>query len=420
MVSVAEFDAVNAATGGYVPYALNISAPGASPEAAAAQAAYTVLTNISQANIANLHAALAASLNSIPDGPAKEDGIRVGRLAANLIIQLRAADNPNLAVPPPVPSSAPGAWRPTPPSFSAAFGMQGRFLTPWTMRTAAQFRPGPPPSLTSELYVRDYNEIREVGSRSFTNRTPAQTDSAVIRERDDENYILEIFAKKPLPLVESARRSALMFMAAMDAVIQAFDSKYAYNFWRPITAIRAGASDGNDLTVGDTAWTPYLETHNHPDYPSLLVATTSALINVMISIHGDDVEFDAVSQNGAKTRHFQKLSAYIDDAITARVIGGTHFRNSCDVAAEMGRQIALNAVECYLRPLPSVQSGIRTAGEFQLSLTPGRTFPYVIQTSSDLLQWRPWITNIYGVVIQTDTNAAAADRRFYRTVITDR
>ena len=413
MVHVAEFDAANAAIGGYTPYALNVSAPGASPEAAVAQAAYTVLTNIGQVNIAALNAALANSLTSIPAGQAKDDGVRMGKLAAESIIKLRSADSPDLSISPPASSTTAGRWRATPPNFSSAFGYHGKFIVPWTMRSASQFRPGPPPALASALYTKDYDEVRVVGSRANTNRSVAEADSALSQE-SGEDYLTDIESKKPLPLLESTRRRALIFMAGMDAVIQAFEAKYIYNYWRPITAIRSGAADGNDATIGDGAWTPFLDTHNHPEYPSLLVGNLSAMFEVMISLHGDDLAFSSKSYTSEKTRSFTKLSDYVEDAVTARVIGGTHFRNSCTVAAAMGRDIAQNAFVNFLRPLPNLVGAANINGQLNLTLSSGRAFPYVIETSSDLITWQNWRTNLLNTITESDSTQSG-DRRFYRT-----
>ena len=415
MFHVAQFDAVNAIEGRYMPYALDLRAPGASPEAAFVEASYTILTNIGLTNVSLLNSERARSLASIPDGSAKDNGLRVGRAAAEAIIQLRAADNPSLSVTPPT-SSLPGRWRPTPPNFNQGAFAQARYLLPWTMRSTSQFRPGPPPALTSEIYTRDYNEIRQIGSLSSTNRTQAQANSAQYRETG-EDFFTDIAAKRPLPFLEDIRRRALMFMAGMDAHISVFEAKYVYNFWRPITAIRAGDTDGNDATQGDPAWTPFLNTHSHPEYPSALCQWTAATFETLILLHGNDVSFTAVSNDvGRSPRPFQKLSDYIDDAITARVIGGTHFRNTCNVAVEVGQRIARHAFQNFLRPVPNLTSGVRVnPGEFQLSLNTGRVFPYLIESSSDLLQWQPWQTNTYGIVLLTDPTAAAS-LRFYRAV----
>src|SRR5262245_3401188 len=149
MVRVAMFDAANAALGGYTPYAVNVTAPGASPEAAVSVAAYTVLTNLSTVGLATLNTALTSRLAAIPDVPAKDAGLAIVKLAAETIVRLPAGDNPSLSVPAPPNTTAIGQWRPTPPNFAAAFGTQGRYLTPWTMRSPAQFRPASPPALTS-------------------------------------------------------------------------------------------------------------------------------------------------------------------------------------------------------------------------------------------------------------------------------
>lgn len=413
MVRVAMFDAANAAVGGYTPYALNVTAPGASPEAAISVAAYTVLTNLGAAGLGTLNTVLSSRLAKIADGPAKEAGMGIGKLAAEMIVRLRAGENPALSVPGPTNTSAIGRWRPTPPNFSSAFGTQARYLTPWTMRSAAQFRPGPPLSLTSALYTSDYNEIRILGSRGNADRTPEQAASAELREKG-ENWLADVYRQHPLPLLESARREALVWMAGMDSQIQIFDAKYAYNFWRPITAIRQGAMDGNSDTPGDPDWTPFLDTHSHPDYPSALVLNTTAMVEILILLHGDQFSFSATSTNPDRTRTFAKLSDYVEDGITARVVGGTHFRHTCNVSAETGRQIARHAFQRYLRPVPRLQTGPSQPGAFTLLLQPDQPLHYSIERSSDLVQWSAWQTNVLGTMLLNDTDVASTDRRFYR------
>lgn len=414
MVRVAMFDAANAALGGYTPYALYVAAPGASAEAAVPQAAYTVLTNLSQAGMASLNATLAASLATLPDGPAKDRGIQLGKFAAEAIIQLRAGDNPSLSVPGPS-GSAIGKWRPTPPNFASAFGTQGRYLTPWTLRSPAQFRPGPPPALTSAIYTKDYNEIRVLGSRGNTQRTPEQAASAELREKG-ENWTSDVYAQHPLPLLESARREALSWMAGMDAQIQIWDAKYTYNFWRPVTAIRSGASDGNNDTPGEATWTPFLDTHNHPEYPSALVLANAATVEIMILLHGDNFSFKATSTNPDRTRTFAKLSDYVEDGITARVVGGTHFRNTCNVSADIGRRIARHAFQNYLRPVPRLLTGPVQPGEFTLFVEQPLLTSFRVDVSSDLQQWQPWKSGLLGGIPLVDANAGP-NRQFFRLTL---
>jgi hypothetical protein len=143
---------IDAVLGGYTPYALEVVAPGASPEAAAAQAAYTVLTNINRANLSILNGVLTRSLAAITEGQARQEGVALGQMAATRIIQIRAADNPNLSITPPV-STVPGKWRISPPNSPPGIGAHLRYMQPWTMRSTSAFRPGPPPALTSAQYA---------------------------------------------------------------------------------------------------------------------------------------------------------------------------------------------------------------------------------------------------------------------------
>ena len=266
MMHLAQFEAVNAVVGGYAPYALNLAAPGASAEAAATQAAYTVLTNISRTDLSTLNAARQTSLAAIPEGPAKNDGIQLGRFAADAIIQLRAADNLDLVVPAPS-STAIGRWRPTPPSYTPGVSAELRYLTPFTMTTVAQFRQGPPPPLTSEQYATDYTEVRLIGGRGSAARTPDQTEAARFYESlGYANVWNAVLPRRALSLVESARLFALAHMAISDATASVCATKYAYGFWRPVTAIQNGEKDGNDATPGDPTWTSFFDTHPQADW----------------------------------------------------------------------------------------------------------------------------------------------------------
>jgi hypothetical protein len=415
MMHVAQFDAVNAALGGYTPYAAGLLAPGASPEAAAAQAAYAVLTNISRANLSTLNSALAQSLASIPDGPAKTAGVQLGQTVAGVIIGLRSADNLDLSVSD-GRSNAIGRWRPTPPNFSAGVAAELRYLTPFTLTTIAQFRQGPPPALTSALYAADYNEVRLIGGRVSTNRTPDQADAAWFYENLNYPDVWKaVLPQHPMSLIESARLYALLYMAINDAAASCCATKYFYGFWRPITAIQNGELDGNPDTPGDAAWTSFSDTHPHPDYPSLASQITGAMVEVLIAFLGDDFSVEIFPGNGNRSRKFNRLSALFEDVVTGRVAAGMHFRNSCLVAVETGRQIGRHALRNFLRPLPLLTAdGFPKPGEFQLSLSAGPAVNYIIETSNDLTTWLPWQTNTIGKIQFIDTNAVQAGPRFYR------
>lgn len=417
MVHVAQFDAVNAVGGGYTPYALEVVAPGASAEAAAAQAAYSVLTNISRATVSVLNTALARSLEGIAAGSAREDGIRLGKIAADRIIQLRAADNPDLPITP-ATSTALGKWRISPPNSSPGIGANSRYMLPWTLRSQSQFRPGPPPALNSAQYAADYDEARLLGARNSPTRTPDQTDAAGFHAAPDLAYLRPALASRALPLIESSRAVALYYMARTDAETAFLEAQYAYSFWRPYTAIRLADTDGNDGTAPEPAWTPLFDTPNHPEYPSGTCTFTTASVEVLMSVYGDNFEFTGTYNGASKPRQFARLSAAIDDAVVARIAAGAHFRNSCLQGVELGRRIAHHAMQNYLRPVPRLAGQVPQGSVgFQLVLSPARPFSYVIETSVDLGQWTPWQTNILGPAVLTDSGTSSGDRRFYRGLI---
>lgn len=415
MVHVAQFDALNAALGGYTPYALTVVAPGASPEAAAVCAAYTVLTNLSRADLRKLNGALSNSLAAVPDGPAKAAGVELGRVAGETILQLRAADNTALPITPPN-SQAVGKWRPTPPRFEAGEGANFRYFLPWTMRSQAQFRPPPPPALKSEQYAADLEEVRLLGGKNSTTRTADQSDAATWHAGNDRSYLLPALPQRDLSLLERSRLLALFYMVWFDSGVAFLEAQYAYNLWRPITAIRNAGVDGNDLTQPDATWLPFEETPNHPEYPSGTCSGTAAMIDVLIQFFGDNYPFTASVGHTPKPRTFSRPSAAVEDAITARIAAGAHYRTLCVRGVELGRTIAQNALRNFLRPAPRLTSGApRTPGEFVVHLS---TVPeiHVIEASSDLSSWTPVSTNIVGTTSHTDATAGA-NLRFYRSVV---
>ncbi|HRI13820.1 MAG TPA: vanadium-dependent haloperoxidase [Verrucomicrobiota bacterium] len=417
MVSVAQFDAVNAVVGGYLPYALEVVAPGASPEAAAAQAAYTVLTNVSRANVSALDTALNQSLAAVADGPAKDAGLQLGRLAADRIIRLRAADNPNLVVNPPT-STAAGKWRLSPPNTTSGIGANNRYQLTWTLRSPADFRPGPPPALTSAQYAADLDEVRRLGAINSTERTPDQTEAANFHFGIEETFVRTVLTQRTLPLIETARAIALCHMAAADGVIAFYEAQYAYSSWRPYTAIRLAGTDGNDATEADPAWEPLLGTPNHPEYPSGTCTLTAALVEALIASYGDDFSFTGTWTGAPKPRNFARLSAALDDAVIARIAAGAHFRTSCETGIDLGRRIARHALANYLRPLPRLAAKPRAPGQFEflVDLHPAGPLSYAVESSNDLQEWRPWHTDILGITAFTDPDGIAEGRRFYRVV----
>jgi hypothetical protein len=270
--------------------------------------------------------------------------------------------------------------------------------------------------LTSPEYAADYNEVRLMGSRGSATRTADQSEAAQFYESLGYSDVWNgVLAGRSLTLIESARLFALAHMVIFDAQASVCATKYAYGFWRPVTAIRNGDKDGNDATPAEPAWESSFDTHPHPDYPSQASQILGAEVEVLISVLGDDLPFQIAPSDGTKPRSFPRLSAIYDDVVTGRIAAGMHFRNSCVVAVDAGRKIARHALGEALRPLP-VLAAESTSGfpPFQVALDGGRVRSYVIQTSVDLTQWLPWRTNTYGLVTLSDPDAATLGHRFYR------
>jgi hypothetical protein len=353
MVHVAMADAVNTIQNKYTRYAVTIPiAPNASADAAAAAAARSILVQVYPAQKAKVEEAYTASLKQIPDGPAKTEGIAVGEQAAAIILAERASDA--TSVPDTYrPITTPGIWIPTaPPLFPEYARAKG-----WVMTSADQFRPGPPPPLTSALYARDYNETKELGAAKSTKRTPEQTEA--VRFWAQGNFgpswnqaARELSAAKKLGLADNARLLALLNMGIANVFIADWDAKFLYNFWRPITAIRNGDLDGNDATERDAGWISLNANPMHPEYPSAAGIVGGVGAGVLESVFGTGPVTFTVSDlmDPRLTRQFTSIAQLAQDQREVRIWGGIHFRNSLVVGDEMGRKIAAYLVANSLKP----------------------------------------------------------------------
>ena len=270
---VAVFEAVNSIAGEYEPYLRRIHAPAdASVEAAAISAAHRVLSTLHPDKAASLDGSREKALAAIADGQSKNDGIAVGLAAADAILAHRANDGSDVVVPY-TPGTKPGQYQLTPPEFAPAFrpGL-GRVAT-FALRRGEQFRPEPPPSLRSPRYLRDYIEVKEGGDINSKIRTKHQSDVARFYEVTDGLQLWYPAARQAseaqhTKLLWNARTFALLGIAMFDAAVAVFDAKYHYDFWRPVTAIRAGHQDGNPKTHPDADWIPLISTPPFPSYPS--------------------------------------------------------------------------------------------------------------------------------------------------------
>lgn len=368
VVSLAMFEAVNAITGDYEPYLGTVSAPvGASPEAAAVAAAYRVLRTYvtAPATVATLDAARAASLALIPDGQAKDDGIAVGEDAAADLIALTANDgsSPAAFFEPLAPATS--LWQATPscpvnPATGLRVGIsyQVAHMTPLAIPSPWAFRPEPPPPADSYRYHMAQLEVMTVGGLGSAERPVDRTDVARFYNGIGNTYGVRMIAPQLAlargdTLAQNARNFALIAMAVNDAFIGSFEAKYHYGLWRPETAIRAGADDGNRWTAGDTSFMPLITTPCFPSYPSNHASGSSASLEMMRRLYGE-AGHDLTLENPALpgvVLHYTALHQILADVSDARVYGGIHFRFDQEAGDRLGREVATFVEKNYLRPI---------------------------------------------------------------------
>ena len=309
MVQAAMYDAVNAIDHFGSVYQVSVPAAesqGASPEAAASEAAFDVLSSLIPQEQSLYNATLAESLADIPDGAAKTAGLAVGDTVAAGILAWRANDGSNVQVPY-VPGTAPGQWRPTPPDYSVAWGPEWGQVTPFAIPSAKQFLPPPPPALNSPAYAAALKMTESLGAKNSTTRTPRETQIGDFWAYDVAgmgpppvhfNQIAQDVAlQQHNTLDQDARLFALVDVAMGDAGIVTWDAKYIYNRWRPITAIRDANQDGNQATVADPTWTPLgspgdgVRANFTPTFPSYVSGHASfggALFTILADFYGTD------------------------------------------------------------------------------------------------------------------------------------
>jgi len=221
------------------------------------------------------------------------------------------------------------------------------------MRSPAQFRPGPPPAIDSDLYVMDFNEVKDIGAQNSVVRIGLETDvatwwvpSAVILWNPIAS---QVAAARKLSISESSRMFALLNIAAADAAIACYDSKYTYNFWRPISAIRS--ADGFRIAP-DPNWLSLLATPPFPEYPSAHNEISGAMAQILISLFGDKPGVTMVAHSPAHPGFdhlWFRFTQGIDEVINARVWEGIHFRNSDEQGMRAGRCVGQFVVRHALR-----------------------------------------------------------------------
>ncbi|MEU7134877.1 vanadium-dependent haloperoxidase [Streptomyces sp. NPDC046261] len=352
-VSVAMYNAVVGIEGRYAPYRWKARGPrGASSVAAAAAAAHRVLSVYFPGSKARLETAYAASLAAVPDGSAKDRGVRFGVRAADHVIALREDDGRSVTVEFTRPA-APGIWRPTPPGylpFKSAW--MGR-LRPLLLTSSRQFRPGPPPALTSGRYAEDLAEVKAYGGRNSTQRSRSQTETALFFASDVgiQEALRDYGARHGLGIAEMARLFAAVNTVAADAVITTWDSKLHYGSWRPLTAIRLAATDGNPSTEPDPHWQPLIDTPPHPDYLSGHATVGGAIMRALSELFGSSrVDLRLTSATTGATRYYEYADQYNRDVVDARVWAGIHTRTADRVGNDVGQRLAVWALQRNFRP----------------------------------------------------------------------
>jgi hypothetical protein len=381
LVQAAVHDAVQAIEKRYRPYlAAPAATGGESKAAAAAAAAYRMLSD-DRICPENAVATVQPTLDTAfaPYLAGNDPGLVVGYAAADTLLAQHRGTTTTIPLPFNGGTGA-GEWRPTPPGNASMSFVYLATTTPFTMTSPSQFRPGPPPALTSEKYLREYNEVKAVGAVASHPAVaacpaPANTDTArfwagnFVAQWNEATRLIAL--DRQLPLGETARLLALANLAAADAAIAVWDSKVHYNYWRPITAIQEGDNDGNDSTVGDPAWTPFIQSSHfptaptpsqtppYPDYVSGANGLTGAFVATLQLYFGTDwVPFEVYKASPASVaictnpRTYRRLSDAAQEVVDARIFLGIHFRSADVAARRLGTRVACWTFAKVLRRLP--------------------------------------------------------------------
>lgn len=356
MLHAAIFDAVNAIDKTYEPYAVHLwhVSRRASARAAADQAAHDVLVSLYPAFAPTLDSELQQDLERIEDRRRKREGIEVGEAVAAEILVLRSGDGSAVTLPPFVPNTEPGKYRLTPPNFAPADFIQWSRVTPFAIDSASEFRPAPPPDLTSDQYTKSFDEVKSLGLITSTTRTSDQTQIGKFWNGNIQDFWNEIAQTaaidRHLDLAQSARLFALLNISLADTVIAFFEAKYTYDVWRPVTAIQLAAIDNNPLTEPDTDWIPLSKkTAPDPSYPGAHSAVSAAASSVLRSYLGDWIRLDVTSESlPGVTRHFTSFSEAAEEAGLSRIYAGQHFRFDHIAGKRLGREVAESVLTSIL------------------------------------------------------------------------
>ena len=366
-VQAAEYNAVTAISGRYVPYNSTLTAPsGASPRAAVAAAAYTTLAyyfpTLAPSLVSTYTDYLNVTLAQLPE-KAKLDGVAVGTAAAGQLIASRFGDGRNAPVSTAfgVAPQPPGTWVfAPPPSAQSAQTPWVAAMKPFMLTSADQFRLPAPPAIGSPEYAAAVNEVETMGGATSSARTAAQTATARFWNANTVNQYNQVFrdlaTNRGLDLVDTVRLLAMGDMVGADAGIACMDSKYHYLLWRPVTAIRNANLDNNSATTPSSTWSPLLTTPNHPEYPSAHGCVSSAIAQVLASVvKSQTINIDVPGATGGgttltTTQHFNTVQDLLQNIADARVWAGLHYRFSTSAGVNLGAQVGKYDLQRYFLP----------------------------------------------------------------------
>ena len=349
LAQAAVYEAVNAVTKRYPRDLVNLGAvDGASLDAAIAAANHAVLLHEALVLRKQIDAAYEKMLAKVPQGAAKDKGVSLGERAAADVLDKHRDDIGTIE--PYRPYTTPGEYVVT--TFPLGYAVAQH--KPWYLKSASQFRPAPPPSLKSDLWARDYNEVKAMGALEAPGRTIEQTNIGrfwATALPDVHVGVISSLARAP---GREITRNARLFAAAMGAVsdteIAVFEAKYHYHFWRPITAIRNGDIDGNPHTDRDPNWQPLITTPIQPEYPCahcMISATIAAVIRADVGKEKMPTLSTVSNTLPGVTRHWNSTEELEQEVSLARMYCGVHYRNSADVGFHMGEQVGTLVAKAF-------------------------------------------------------------------------
>ena len=343
------YEAVNAITRRYPRDLVNLGpTDGASIDAAIAAASHAVLLHEALSLRTQIESAYQKMLAKIPEDTASRKGIAVGERAAADVLAKHTDDIGKIE--PYRPLTSPGVYVPT--TFPLGYAVAQH--KPWFLKSASQFRPGPPPALKSDLWARDYNELKSIGALNSTTRDSEQTNIGrfwATALPDVHVGVVSSLARAPgREITRNARLFAAVLGALNDTEIAVFEAKYHYQFWRPITAIRNGDQDGNPATDRDADWSPLIVTPIQPEYPCAhcMVASTIATV-IRADIGKEPLPTLSTTSNTLQgvTRHWTTTEDLVKEVSLGRMYCGVHYRNSTEVGNRMGEEVGTVVAKAY-------------------------------------------------------------------------